>query len=530
MPETLRRGYFRVDLADNCNIRCIMCQAYNSMSLSSMNFLDFDTFVANTRGEIGKWSTVQLGNVSEATIHPRFEEFLRYIRSEAPDTQIHIVTNAKTLHKFASLINDTGNCMVQISMDSVQKKTHEYIREGSNFDRAIANMSMLDPNRTRVLLSFTLMRSNVREYPEMVAFCQERGYHMSVFPMIVRSENGVLPYNLLQESLWFDSENLRTWLTQFYGATYDTMIGTASGACEYVTEFSCNAHYQDLNMDARGFVNLCGKLSLGVLTQTPLHEIWHSVEAEHFRLQVETDRGPCMTCDYRQRCLSPSMALLDNHFTDELVAAISPETRHAIRYDRTISDDEARWLFVRDVGSKAGVFEIAGGGKDWSARRVIPRDTAGQYRFDDPINADSRHALHDRMRRDADSGLYVLFIEPFGVYNLIKYHGKYWALPMSLGPLNITHEPDRQKPGILTADTLEELRVLACPSEPPRLLEGWNGYNLVAYQGRFWGIPLTFGPYDLTQPENQSRDGMKVADNLDRLRQLCGPFPIYAAI
>src|SRR6266851_1855354 len=137
MPEVKLRGYFRIDLADNCNIRCIMCQAYNSLPVSAMNFLDFDTFVAKTRGELGKWAYVQLGNVAEATIHPRFPDFLRYIRSEAPEARIHVVTNAKTLHKFAPLINEAGNCIVQVSMDSVHKATHEYIREGSNFERAL---------------------------------------------------------------------------------------------------------------------------------------------------------------------------------------------------------------------------------------------------------------------------------------------------------------------------------------------------------------------------------------------------------
>src|ERR1035441_8862041 len=86
MHEVARRGYLRIDLADNCNIRCIMCQAYNSMPVSAMKFLDFDKFAENTRGEIGKWDYIQLGNVAEATIHPKFGEYLRFVRSEAPDS------------------------------------------------------------------------------------------------------------------------------------------------------------------------------------------------------------------------------------------------------------------------------------------------------------------------------------------------------------------------------------------------------------------------------------------------------------
>jgi len=47
MPEIAQRGYFRLDLADKCNIRCIICQADDSLPVSAMNCLDFDTFVAS---------------------------------------------------------------------------------------------------------------------------------------------------------------------------------------------------------------------------------------------------------------------------------------------------------------------------------------------------------------------------------------------------------------------------------------------------------------------------------------------------
>src|SRR6266851_2314410 len=154
---------------------------------------------------------------------------MRYIRSES-DAQIHIVTNGKLLHRYAGLINEMGNCLVQVSMDSVRKEMHEYIREGSDYERLLKNLSMLDVAKTDVLLSFTLMNSNVGEYDEMVEFCQSRGFRMSAFPMILRDEQGVIPWRLLKESLWFNQEGLRSWLRREYGADYDaTVIGSAAG-------------------------------------------------------------------------------------------------------------------------------------------------------------------------------------------------------------------------------------------------------------------------------------------------------------
>jgi hypothetical protein len=77
-------SYLRLDLADNCNIRCVMCKVYNSLPVSAMRFMDFDVFVSRTRGQLSAWSHIQLGNATEATIHPRFAEFLRYIRNRPP--------------------------------------------------------------------------------------------------------------------------------------------------------------------------------------------------------------------------------------------------------------------------------------------------------------------------------------------------------------------------------------------------------------------------------------------------------------
>jgi radical SAM protein with 4Fe4S-binding SPASM domain len=472
MPEFPKRGYFRMDIADNCNIRCIMCQAYNSMSVNAMKFMDFDRFVESTRGELRKWQRVQLGNVAEATVHPRFADFVRYIRSEAPDALIHIVTNGKLLGKYAPVINAAGNCLVQVSMDSVNKATHEYIRAGSNFDRAIANLGMLDLSRTQVLLSFTLMASNIDEYPEMIDFCRSRGYQMSAFPMIVRNENGVLPLRLLRECLWFHIDKLRFWLKEHYGNQYTQMVGSATGAMEYVADFWCNAHYDDANVDAGGNLNICGKLGLGDLNSRPLREIWDSVPANEFRNSVEADRGPCMSCDYRQRCLSPSMALLDNHFSESIIRVLSPQAKKAIGYDRTLSDDDALWTLIADIQEKIGVFDIQDTAGVYSARRV----SAGPERllsYSDPVTAPSAHAMQVQLQALSASEVDPrLVVEGLNGFNIVKYLGCYWGIPLSLGQVNLVYEGDRRKPGIIQANTLHSIQTMCSSATDVRPQRG----------------------------------------------------------
>lgn len=115
---------------------------------------------------------------------------------------------------------------------------------------------------------------------------------------------------LLKESLWFNQEGLRSWLRREYGHDYDaTIIGSAAGiTATSLTEFNCQAHHTDLSIHEKRAM-LCGKVELGNIDDTSLEDMWQSAAAQKFRQEVDTDRGPCMSCDYRQRCLAPSMSL-----------------------------------------------------------------------------------------------------------------------------------------------------------------------------------------------------------------------------
>src|SRR6185369_11620675 len=116
------------------------------------------------------------------------------------------------------------------------------------------------------------------------------------------------------------------------------------------SEFSCNAHYTDFGIQASGKSLLCFKAETGSLYEHRLEDLWNSAIANRFREQVDRDRGPCFECDYRKRCLSPSMSQMENHFSESICAALSNDTKASIGYDRLISDEEARDLFIKDLG------------------------------------------------------------------------------------------------------------------------------------------------------------------------------------
>lgn len=448
-------GYLRFDLADNCNLRCIMCQAYNNTPITAIKFTDFDDFVKGTKGQLNGWGTIQLGNVAEPLVNPRFDEFLRYIRSQT-DTPIHIVTNGKLLGRYADAINEVGNCLVQISMDSIKEKIHEYIRFGSTFDKVIANMEKIDLSDNRVLLSFTLMNSNIEEYPEIVEFTKARGFMLAVFPMILRDEQGVIPLQLIKESLWFNRDGLDDWLRLYYGNDYEgVVIGCATDQSSHV-DFSCDKHETDLVVDMRGNALLCGKKTIGNIYTSGLKNTWNSEQAKTFRAAVDLDQSPCMDCDYRKRCIHPSMSLLDNHFAEGIANFIPDAARESLSLTRVISDSEAMGVFANSLCETFGIFDITETPDGYEATRM-----RSEGKRDAPIKAKKRHELQKLMIDQVQSPYEVALLEKgFYGYNLISYMLKFWAVPQSFGVINITMQPDRERPGVLSADSIGDLKNL----------------------------------------------------------------------
>jgi radical SAM protein with 4Fe4S-binding SPASM domain len=327
-----------------------MCQAYNALPKGKVALLDFERFQSCTKGQLAPWSTIQIGNAAEPTIHPRFADFLRLARSQS-QAVIHVVTNGQLLPRHVPVLNEIGNCIVQVSADSLEEKNYERIRRGGSFKRLQHTLDLLDPVRTKVLISCTLMKSNLAEYESMVLYCRQHKFKMSVFPMILRQDRGSILPGLVDESLWFHLADLKQWLGRFDGNDFEgTVWGSGPGInLANVDAFSCNAHRQDLVVDSQGRATLCSQLPVGNILETSLEEVWKSATAEEFRARVERDRAPCKVCDYRERCLNPSFTRLENYFNREICDLLSPAAKHAIRYDRSLGDEEAKDIFTREM-------------------------------------------------------------------------------------------------------------------------------------------------------------------------------------
>ena len=349
----------------------------------------------------------------------------------------------------------------------------------------------------------------------MVQFCHERGYTMSAFPMILRDESGVLPLSLVKESLWFNIRKLNDWHRKYYHNEYDKVgQGEKFEFRVQEVEFECNAHQRDLVINVTGNGVLCGKVGLGTLQERPLEKMWNSAEADEFRLKVDKDREPCMTCDYRQRCLSPSMIQFENHFSEKIVSAVSAETRQAIAPNRTISDEEALDRFIRELADDFGIYDIQQSGGEFTARRVHRLGVFGET-----LQARNRHALQQAITAGVMSKYHPTQIDLYEGHNIVRYLGRFWALPQVFGVMNLQRDDDQHRPGVLVADSLADLKAAIDKMGPTYEIipvKEYKAHNIVKYMELIdtWGLPLMIGQLSLVDKKERERPEVIVANSL----------------
>lgn len=117
----------------------------------------------------------------------------------------------------------------------------------------------------------------------------------------------------------------------------------------------------------------------------------------------------------------------------------------------------------------------------------------------------------------------------FGNYNLIEFDGMYYAIPFGC-PVDWQGDNISTIPGVLTGNRpkgiIERIRVNMDMKAPthnesvdhvdsaevatsvPRLISSMNGYNLIAFEGWFYGISQSLGNIDLTEVDVMEMDGV----------------------
>jgi len=177
MPKELA-----IETIFGCNLSCSMCfiNMPTHRKKGAMDMVLFKNIVDALAPHADKFEKVDLWSLGEPLLDPHIFERIKYMR-EKGYRRLAISTNADLLNadKRRKLL-ETGIETVIISIDGTDKKTHEYIRRGSNFELVVENALAVVKLRnegnfkTRFIVRFIRQKLNWDQWEDFKAYWNAR--------------------------------------------------------------------------------------------------------------------------------------------------------------------------------------------------------------------------------------------------------------------------------------------------------------------------------------------------------------------
>ncbi|WP_027186543.1 radical SAM protein [Desulfovibrio inopinatus] len=173
-----------------CNFRCIMCarakEGVKAKGSPRLKLEDFKKFMdANPQ-----FVEVKVQGVGEPLLNPDIFDMISYAISR--DTWVRTTVNGSLLHKnenYKRLI-DSGIGEVQTSFDGTTKETFERIRVGSDFDRIVANLKLMNDYAAKMDRDYTrmwvlLQNNNRSELLDFITLAAKMGFRRLTYSVVL---------------------------------------------------------------------------------------------------------------------------------------------------------------------------------------------------------------------------------------------------------------------------------------------------------------------------------------------------------
>jgi MoaA/NifB/PqqE/SkfB family radical SAM enzyme len=169
-------------LTKKCNLRCLFCISYDSLSGRDAGEMDFRLYEHLARTLFPWVHSVYFCSGGEPLLYPRIRDALRL--AQRYGTFMTVVSNGMLLDQATAqwLVADQSLHDLVISFDGARPETLERIRRGADFATILANLRALTACKRaagekfpRLSLQYTIMRTNAEELPEIVPLGAKHG-------------------------------------------------------------------------------------------------------------------------------------------------------------------------------------------------------------------------------------------------------------------------------------------------------------------------------------------------------------------
>ncbi|MCA9148942.1 MAG: radical SAM protein [Planctomycetales bacterium] len=254
-----------VELTNHCNLECVYCTS--PLGLRPRGYMSDETLTSlESSLKESRVSRVRIVGNGEATLHPRFGDFMKRIAQHVKF--MSIVTNGQWKdRKIGQSLVTTPFKVIEISIDGITAEEYESTRPGASFERLLDNLHQLRSDRqhggshTRINIRLMMRPSQMESQHEYMAFWEK--YGDSVMPQYITR---------LQETSYMDS--------------------FAPRHTENHTIPKCSMIFKNLEVKYDGQVLLCGQsyyqhgdggLELGNISRDTLHSLWNSPIMKTYR-------------------------------------------------------------------------------------------------------------------------------------------------------------------------------------------------------------------------------------------------------
>ena len=239
---------------------------------------------------------------------------------------------------------------------------------------------------------------------------------------------------------------------------------------------------------------------------------------------------------------------MENEKSDNVGTSTAEAGRYAFRAGSSLPDDtivqlRSQLCIVKHNGETYGIIPD----KLLEAVPTLPAEAVSSEYGTIPLGSDIR--VINVLTKDVVPEL----IKTIDKYNIVRYDGLFYVLPQSLGEVRWGEEDIGALPGVVTSRHLDEAFHLAKKKKgfvekvreittrrsastktdaptvkgEPRLVGSLEGYNIVHYDGWYYGIPQALGEIDLRKTDpmrfpNVIR-GSGIAEAEQRIRYIRGP-------
>lgn len=187
-----------VETTTRCNMKCQMCVKQSMGSGLEEGDLSLETFQA-VEPALSRAEALILNGIGEPLLHPDLESFIRRAKELMPaGSWVGFQSNGLLLDDVrAESLVKAGLDRICLSLDAICPDTFRKIREGGEVEdldhafTALHNAKKRNPgSNLRIGVEFVLMRDNVHQLPDVLAWSASRGVSFAIVTHLLPYEKG----------------------------------------------------------------------------------------------------------------------------------------------------------------------------------------------------------------------------------------------------------------------------------------------------------------------------------------------------